>query len=165
MEVYEDRGRTLFDFLDDAGSRTVRVESLSLDGAEVLLEVRASFGKEAETLRLVPRTSAKELAANVELARLEKANEIGRMICDAFPGSKLARVALNKENGRLAQISVALRDKTGTVAIADLTDRLPPEVILTSAATILREQQERRKKPVLETWLVAERNRRPRFKN
>jgi hypothetical protein len=156
MEVYEDRGRVLFNYVDDNGSRTVRVESLSLDGADVLLEVRGSFGKEIETVRLVPRTSAKELAANVELARLEKANEIGRMTCDTFPGARLARVALNKENGRLAQISVALPDKTGTVAVADLTDRLPPEVILTSAATILRQQQERRKKPVLETWLIAE---------
>jgi hypothetical protein len=156
MEVYEDRGRKLFDYLDDAGSRTVRVEGITLDGADVLLEVRSRFGKEIELLRLVPRTSAKQLAANVELARLEKANEIGRMICAAFPGARLARVALNKDNGRLAQISVALPDKTGTVALADLTDRLPPEVILTSAATILRQQQERRRKPVLETWMIAE---------
>jgi hypothetical protein len=156
MEVYEDRSRTLFDFLDDSGARTVRVEGITLDGAEVLLEVRSGLRKELEIMRLVPRTSAKELAANVELARLEKANEIGRMVCDAFPGAKLARVALNKENGRLAQISIALPEKTGVVAVADLTARLSPEVILTSAATTLREQQERRKRPVLEAWLIAE---------
>lgn len=156
MEIYADRSRTLFDYLDDAGGRTVRVEGITLDGADVLLEVRPNFGKGAEILRLVPRTSARELAAGVELARLEKANEIGRMIRNAFPGSKLARVALNKENGRLAQISVELPDKTGVIAVADLTDRLQPEMLLTSAAVILRERQERRKKPVLETWLIGE---------
>ena len=81
-------------------------------------------------MRLVPRVSAAELAAEVELARLKGANEIADLIAENYPGTKLGRVALNAENGRLAQINFETADKTPMAAIADITGTLTAEAVL-----------------------------------
>ena len=68
------------------------------------VDAAGAFGRKQETFRLIPRTAAAVLTAEIELARLQKANEIGRIIHDSFVGVKLDRIALNETNGRIAQI-------------------------------------------------------------
>ena len=78
IELVDDDRKMFFGFLDDKGFRSVRIENATAAAGEITLGVRAAFAREAETIRLVPRASAAELAANIELARLQKANEIAR---------------------------------------------------------------------------------------
>ena len=96
--------RTHFSFLDDLGFHTWRLNDVVHENGEIVLDVAGAFGKNRETLRLVPREPASSLAAEVELARLKKANEIAKLIEAGSDGSKLVRVGLSAENGRIAQI-------------------------------------------------------------
>ncbi len=121
-----------------------------------MIDVVELSGEATETMRLVPRTPAAELAAEVELARLEKANEIARLIADHLLCTKIGRVGLNSENGRLAQINFDLTDRTPTAAIADVTGSLTVESVFTAAILWLEKLGLRKNRPVLDIWIVCE---------
>ncbi|MEO7673065.1 MAG: hypothetical protein ABIU09_03185 [Pyrinomonadaceae bacterium] len=156
IEVIEDKGKQLFGFLNDKGFRFVRVEKMSAEGGEFVLEVRASLARETETIRLVPRISAAELSANVEIARLQKANEIAAAISAHDPNLKLVRVALNKGSGRFAEITVKDRAGVHIAILSDVSERTTPETLLTTAILWLARLQMRRKNPIDEIWIAGE---------
>ncbi|MBP6001896.1 MAG: hypothetical protein KA746_00545 [Pyrinomonadaceae bacterium] len=147
--------KTMFSFPDDAGFHSWRLNGFELEGSDLAVDVAGAFGRNRETLRLIPRTPAAELAAEVELARLKKANEIGRMIADGHADTRLERIALNTGNGRMAQI-IFSRGKTQFGAIGDVTAAMTPEAIMTSAMLWYERLGKRKKKPVLDVWIVAE---------
>ena len=100
---------------------------------------------------------ASQLAAEIAIARLHRANEIAELIPSNFAGSKLGRVALNEANGRLAQINFDTLDNTSMAAIADVTGQLTVEAIFTAAMLWVEKLGLRKKKPVNEIWIVCER--------
>jgi hypothetical protein len=159
IEITNDDAKVLFAVVDEDGFRVSRVRGFLFDGAEISLELSSQFGKDEETIRLIPRESARELSANIELARLEKANEIARIIASSVPDTKLVRVALNVENGRLAQIEIQSKARGQVVALSDISDSLTPETLLTTAFVNLRELNRRRKKPIDEIWMMSEKKR------
>ena len=157
IEIAADGGKTHFGFLDDKGFHTWRLNGFACDAAgEITIDVAGAFARRRETMRLVPRVSAAELAAEVELARLKKANEIAGLILNNFPGSKLGRVALNVENGRLAQITFDTVDKVPMAAIADVTAALTVETIFASAMLWVDKLGLRKKKPVNDILVICE---------
>ena len=155
IDVVSETGDVVFGLLDDSGFNAFRVRSIGESEGELLLDL-SSRSDSVETIRLLPRTPARELSVSVDLARLERANLIGAALVRQFPQLKLTRVALNNENGRLAQIIA--RDTTGKEygLIADVTGSMIHEAILTSAL-MWSEKLKRRKKPVDEVWIAAER--------
>ncbi len=157
IEIADDGEKTHFGFLDDKGFHSWRLNGFAHEGGEIAIDVAGAFAKKQETMRLVPRVAASELAAEIELVRLEKANEIAALIADNFPGTKLGRVALNIENGRLAQINFDTADKKATAAASDVTATLTVEAIFTAAILWLEKLGARKKKPVLDIWIVCER--------
>ena len=156
IDVTCDDGKVVFGLLDDSGFNAFRVRSIEHAGDELLLDLGSQFESTVETIRLLPRTPARELSANVELSRLERANLIGAALVRLFPSFKLTRIALNHDNGRLAQIIV--RDATGKEAalLADVTGTMIHEAVLTSALT-WAEKLQRRKRPVNDVWIAGER--------
>ncbi len=80
IEVVEEAGKTLLGVIGEGGFSSRRIVSFGTGDGEIQVTVAAAFGGDEETIRLVPRVSAAELAANVELARLEKANEIAEAL-------------------------------------------------------------------------------------
>ena len=156
IELLDDDNKLLFGFLDDRGFRSVRVEKVTTDGNEITLDVKANFARKAETIRLVPRVSAAELSANVELARLQKANEIAALIAEHDPQLKLVRVALNKGSGRFAEIIIKNCAAIQTAVLSDVSERTTPETLLTTAILWLAKLQMRRKNPIDEVWIVGE---------
>ena len=156
IELLDEDNKLLFGFLDDKGFRSVRVENILAKGDEITLEVKSNFASEAETIRLVPRVSAAELSANVELARLQKANEIARSISEFDPQIKIVRVALNKGSGRFAEIIVKGRTGVQTAVMSDVSERTTPETLLTTAIFWLAKLTMRRKNPIDEVWIVGE---------
>ncbi|HVF47703.1 MAG TPA: hypothetical protein VNA17_09075 [Pyrinomonadaceae bacterium] len=157
-EIEIDAGETVsrFGFLDDSGFHSWRLNSFSAENDEITMDVAREFAKKRETMRLLPRTSASVLSREIELARLQKANEIAELIATARTGVKLGRVALNIETGRLAQINFDLADKTPMAAIADVTASLTVEAIFTAAIIWLEKLGLRKKRPVLDIWIIAE---------
>ncbi|MGB5013927.1 MAG: hypothetical protein WBO68_07835, partial [Pyrinomonadaceae bacterium] len=156
IEVTSDNDRTMFGFLDDYGFHSWRLNEATLSDSEISLDVAGAFGRKRETIRLVPRIAAAEIAAEIEMARLKVANNIAAMIEPSFPGTKLGRVALNVETGRLAQIQFETFDKSPMAAIADVTGKLTSESVMTAAMVWLEKLGARKKKPVLEMWIICE---------
>lgn len=159
IEVTSKGDRVLFGFVDDGGFRVARIRSYESDGNELSLFLGFQFDGAEENVRLIPRTSARELGKAVELARLEMASETARIILENLPGITVKRVALNNENGRIAQISVETAGRERAVALSDLTEIMMPEAMLTTAVSTLHEMQRRLKKPPNEVWLICEKKR------
>lgn len=156
IEIESVENKALFSFLDDIGFHSWRLNSAALSENEVSLDVAGAFGRKRETIRLVPRVSASEITAEIELARLKIANEIAGMIEPSFPGTKLRRVALNVETGRLAQIQFETIDKVPIAAIADVTGKITSESVLTAAMLWLEKLGARKKNTILEIWVICE---------
>jgi hypothetical protein len=155
IDVTVDDGRTLVGFMDDGGFHSWRLNDFKFSEGAIELDVAGPFARKREIIRLVPRESAAALAASVELARLEKANEIARMIETSIPATKIIRVDLNIENGRLGQI-IFERDRIRMAALADVTFGLTPEPILTTAMTWLEKLVIRSKHPISDVLIAAE---------
>jgi hypothetical protein len=156
IEITGDAKRTRIGFLDDKGFHSWRLNGFAFDGGEIAVDVAGASSRSRETMRLVPRTPAAEVAAEIELARLEKANEIADLLAANYPRIKLGRVALNVENGRLAQIEFEAAAKQPVAATYDVTQALTPEIVFTSAILWLEQLGLRKKKPVNELWIICE---------
>lgn len=148
--------KLLFSFLDDKGFQTWRVRNYEIKNGKLNLELTRNFEKENEKVILIPRILTRELSEAVELARLEKANKIAQLIAVNSPKTKLVRVGLNKENGRVANIIFETSNKLHTAAIADVSDALTTEVLISSAILLLTKLQRRRKNPAETVWILAE---------
>ncbi len=152
IEIEFAQNKLLFSYLDDKGFQTWRVNDFKFEAGEIRLNLSRNFRKEHEKIRLVPRTSAKDLSENLELARLEKANKIAAIINENYPKIKIVRVELNQENGRFAQIFL----ENQTLVLADVSDSLTPEILISAACFSNRKFGARRKNPVGTIWILAE---------
>ncbi len=156
IEIADEAKRTLFGVIGEKGFSSRRVAAFSSDGGEILVTVTAAFGGDAETLRLVPRVSAAELAANVELARLEKANGIAALVEQSVAGAKIVRIALNKGSGRFAEIIADLAAFGRFAVFSDIAGGASPESVLATSILWFERLQARAKKPARELHIVAE---------
>lgn len=156
IEIEDRKEKILFGVVGEKGFRQRRVEAVGLENGEVLLKLAGPFGGEPEDLRLVPRVSAAELSANVELARLEKAHEIASLVEEFQPSCRIVRVGLNKGSGRFAEI-IAESGPTRFGIYADVVGTATAESILASAILWFERLQARAKKPARELHIVVER--------
>jgi hypothetical protein len=155
IELTENDEKTLVGFIDDGGFHSWRLNKFRYHDGAIELDVAGPFARKRETIRLVPRESAATLAAAVELARLEKTNEIAKLIEDSFAATKIIRVELNADNGRLGQI-IFERNKSRVASLADITGAMTAESILTSAMVWLEKLTLRSKHPITDVLIVAE---------
>jgi hypothetical protein len=156
IDVTSERGRTLIGFVDDPGYTTRRIAEFAPDGLELILRTFAGVSSTAESIRFVPRTPAAELAANIELARLEKANDAARIVLESFPQFRAERIQLNTSNGRLAQIMLRRKDRSMIAVLYDVTASVTHESILATALKWLDALSVRKKDPIGEMWIAAE---------
>lgn len=159
IETEVSNHKLLFGFLGDKGFQTWRVKNYEIKNAKLKLDLTRNFEKENEKITLIPRISAQTLSEAVELARLEKANKIARIIAENNPKIKLSRVGLNKENGRIANTLFETPNKTQIAAIADVSDALTTEILISTAVFQLTKLQKRKKNPVETIWILAEKKR------
>ncbi len=155
IEIFAERGRILLSFLDDKGFQTWRISNLKQDKREFILNLTRNFEKEREQIRIIPRISAEELSAETEMARLEKANKLAALIICENQNSKLVRVSLNKENGRFARI-IFEQSKIQIAVLADVSGTITPEIYISNAILWLVKLENRRKNPINEIRLLAE---------
>lgn len=156
IELDESLSKTLIGMHGEKGFLTWRVHDVGCEDGELSLVLSRNLGVERQTVRLIPRTSAAELAGEIELARLVRANEIAKLVGSNFAELKIVRVALNESNGRMANILVESPNKDQIAVVADVTNALTAENLLASALLWLERMNARRKKPVLSVWIVAE---------
>ena len=156
IEITSERGKILLGFLDEKGFQLWRVADYKIEKSNLILNVTRNFQSETDKIKFVPRISTGELSAAVELARLEKADQIGDLIIAENPPSKLIRVVLNKENGRFAEIIFSPSNKKQIAALADVSDSATPEKLLTTAILWSVKLGSRKKNPIDAVWILAE---------
>ncbi|MEO6588786.1 MAG: hypothetical protein ABIP06_05610, partial [Pyrinomonadaceae bacterium] len=156
IEAEISQNKILFSFLDDKGFQTWRVKKFEIKTEKLFLDLTRNFEKENETVILIPRILAAELSASVEFARIEKANKITSIIKETNPKIKIIRVQLNKENGRLAQVFFETVNKIHLAAIADVSDSLTSESLISTSILQLAKLQNRKKNPVDKIWILAD---------
>lgn len=157
IEIDESPDKTFIGLHGEKGFGTWRVHDINQEDGEVVLGLSRNLGIERQTVRLIPRTPAAELAHEIEIARLLRASEIAKLVETNFPAFKVVRVALNESNGRMANILVESPNKEQTALLADVTNGLTAENLLASAFLWLERMNARRKKPVQDLWIIAER--------
>ena len=92
-------------------------------GSEIAIDVAGAFARKQETMRLVPRTAAAELTAEIELARLQKANEIAELLNRQFAGRQ-TRPCCSQQRERPSRSDTCLISTDRPMsAIADITGR------------------------------------------
>lgn len=156
IEIVNRENNVLIGLPDDAGYWFWRVLDFSPGENEIHLDLEANFGKKREKIRLVSRAAAGELGEAVELARLEKANELARLIAESIPGTKIGRVALNKQNGRTAHIIATLPAEGKKAFLADVSGKMMPETLLALAIIWSGKLEARKKDPIGEVVIVSE---------
>lgn len=142
-------------FLDDRGFQTMRLNGYLVEDGEISLDVAGTFGRKREKVRLVPRASAAELIAEIELARLNKANDIAKTAAEQF-GRKVIRIDLAKENGRLAQIFVKGVSGETVPALTDVAGTATHESLLAFAILWYEKLKARKKDPIRTVWIIGE---------
>src|SRR5688500_9402929 len=133
IETEISNNKILFSFFDNKCFQTWRVRNYEIKNAKLNLDLTRNFEKENEKITLIPRISAQQLSEAVELARLEKANKIASIIAENNPKTKLLRVGLNKENGRIANIFFETPNKAQIAAVADVSGALTTELLISTA--------------------------------
>lgn len=156
IEIAGERGKLLFSFVGGKGFQTWRVAGFNFEKQKIHLDLTKNFGAEKLKVELVPRTPAREFSDAVELARIEKANQIARLIVENKTPSKLIRVALNKETGRVAQIVFEIARGRQAASLADVSETLTPEQLLTAAILWIEKLRGRRKNPIENVSILAE---------
>ncbi|MGI8786144.1 MAG: hypothetical protein ACR2HG_00095 [Pyrinomonadaceae bacterium] len=156
IELDFEREKILFGFTDDKGFQVWRVAGYKIEDEKITLDLTRNFGREREKIKFAPRIPTGVLAAEVELARLEKANQIARLIVAQNPKSKLVRVALNEKNGRFAQIVFEDSNRKQIAALADVSAAAVPENLLTFAILWLAKLETRRQNSIQIVWILAE---------
>src|SRR5215213_1514526 len=156
IEITLEREKLFCGFLSEKGFQTWRITSYQFENEKVALDLTRNFGKENEKISLVPRVSALDLSREAELARSEKARKIAGLIVQSNPKTKLARVDLNQETGRFAQIVFEDFPGRQTAAIADVSDSLTPEILISTAILWLEKLRNRKKNTIESVWILAE---------
>jgi len=156
IEITFERGKVILGFLDEKGFQIWRIADYKIEQEKLTLDLTRNFGRERERIKFVPRLSAKESGAAIELARLEKANQLAGLIIAENPKSKLVRVALNKETGRFARIIFENAGRNQIAVLADVSEIAAPENLLTNAILWFAELQRRKKNPINSVWILAE---------
>ncbi len=133
IEIEPAGERAFIGFVAEAGLIRRRIKEASADGEEVSLLVAGSMKRSDESIVFFPRESAAELAANVEIARLRRANQIAEALREVFPDAQLGRVAMSSGNGRLANILFRTKGAVSNAILADVTSSLAHETLLAAA--------------------------------
>jgi len=159
IELSLEHNKIIFGFLDEKGFQIWRITDFKIENEIITLDLTRDFEKAREKVRLVPRVSASDLSETIELARLEKANNIASLLIAEKRAAKLVRVSLNEKNGRFAQI--IFEDSSGRqiAALADVSDIVTPENFLSIAILRLARLENRKKKPINEIWILADKKR------
>ncbi len=156
LEVYEQDKKTHFGFIDETGFKSLRLNGFTSDGESIKLTLSSAFRTNTFVISLVPRTEPADLAADIATAREKIAEEIASMIEHSFAGFRIVRTALNEPGGRLAVIEFDTAEKKRFAAIADVTAKMNVESVFTAAIKLCEKLGERKKKPVLDLWVIGE---------
>jgi hypothetical protein len=146
----------------EKGNRLWRIVSWDWNGQSLALHASRKMGAELSLIELIPRTSAKSVAATIRAARQVRCERVGRLAGTLKAETVIERLALSRgtrpgQPGRYAQI--LLRRKHERIAVTGPVVSSQPAAVdafLSSALLWFRRTSDRIKPPpVRQLWLIV----------
>jgi hypothetical protein len=146
----------------EKGTRLWRIMNWHWDGQSLAFHVSRRMGAELSLIELIPRVSAKSVAATVRAARQIRCDRLAQLAAVLQPQTTIERLALSRgtrpgQPGRYAQI--LLRRKHERIAVTGPIVSSHPAAVdacLSSALLWFRRTSERIKPPHLQQlWLIV----------
>ena len=155
-------GRLIFTCWTEHGVRSWRVRAWASAGEKLLLEASRRLGAERPIIELIPRASAKSIAATVKAARLVRCKQLAELSVSFRPGAKLERISLSPgirrgQPGKYARITLRQKHQriavTGSVASAKPSET---DALLASALLWFTRASENSRPPYIQQlWLIV----------
>ena len=146
----------------EKGIRSWRILGWQWTGQILLLQASRRMGAERPVIELIPRASAKAIAATIRAARQTRCEKVSQLACTLLPETKIERSSLSPgirrgQPGRYARI--ILRRKRARIAVTGSVVSSHPatvDALLSSALLWFRRTAERIKPPHVEQlWLIV----------
>ena len=162
IDIAISHGRLVLSCWTEKGTRSWRIHAWHWTGQSLTLQGSGRLGAELSLIELIPRASAKAIAATIRAARQVRCDRLAQLACALQSGTVVERLALSRgtrpgQPGRYAQILLKRRNER--VAVAGPVVSSHPAAIdafLSSALLWLRRTADRIKPPyVHQFWLVV----------
>ena len=157
--------RLIFSCWTENGSRSWRINAWSLTGDKLLLRASRRMGADVTTLELVPRASAKAMAASIAAARQARCEKLAQIAAETLTGAKIERAVLSPgmrrdQPGRYARIILRLpHGRVAVTATVAQSDARNVDSFFSSALLWFNRLSQRPKRPPIEKLvMVAEHN-------
>ncbi len=154
-------GRLILSSFTEDGIKSWRVKAWEWNGQSLILRASRRMGAESPLIELIPRASAKALAATIKAARQSRARKLATLACAYEPGTRIERCTLSPgvrrgEPGRYARV-LLLRKKKRVAVTASVVPEQPSTVdaYLSSALLWFKRISEKINPPYIEElWLI-----------
>src|SRR5688572_29443011 len=162
IDIAVSQRRLLLSCWTEKGSRTWRILDWHWNGESLLLDASRRMGAERTRLELIPRTSAKTMAATIRAARQMQCERLAQLACDWQSRTTIERCALSPgmrrgQPGRYARI--LLRWKGERIAVTGpVVTSAPSSVDAFLSSTLLwftRTRERARGAFVEQLWLIV----------
>jgi len=162
IDVAVSQGRLILSCWTENGSKSWRILSWFWNGQALVLEASRRMGAEQPLIELVPRASAKAVAAVIKAARQVRCHKLAELAASYEPNTRVERCALSPgirpgQPGRNARI--LLRRKQMRIAVTGsvvTTHASMVDAFLSAALLWYQRTAERIKPPYIEQlWLIV----------
>jgi len=146
----------------ETGNRLWRIVNWHWNGQSLALHTSRKMGAEVSLIELIPRASAKSVAATIRAARQVRCERLAQLAAALEPETLIERLALSRgtrpgQPGRYAQL--LLRRKHARIAVTGPVVSSQPasvDAFLSSTLLWFRRASERSKPPfVQQLWLIV----------
>lgn len=157
------QGRLILSCWTERGTRSWRVRGWHWSGEKLLLQASRRIGAERTVIEIIPRASARSIAATVKAARLVRCQQLAQLACTLRPGSKVERASLSPgirrgQPGKYARI-ILWQKHQRTAVTGSVASSKPSEADAYLAAALLwftRTSERYRSPYIQQLWLIAE---------
>jgi hypothetical protein len=162
IDITVSQHRLIFSCWTEKGSKSWRILGWQWDGQALTLQASRRMGAELPLIELVPRASAKAVAATIKAARQVRCYKLAELVAALQPETRIERCALSPgirrgQPGRYARI--LLRRKQLRIAVTASVIKSQPATVdafLSGALLWFQRTAERIKPPYIEQlWLVV----------
>ena len=162
LEIAISREKLMLSCWTETGNRLWRIVNWHWNGQSLALHTSRKMGAEVLLIELIPRASAKSVAATIRTAREVRCERLARLAAALEPETTIERSALSRgtrpgQPGRYAQILLR-RKQARIVVTGPVVASQPASVDAFLSATLLwfRRTSERSKPPfVQQLWLIV----------
>src|SRR5262245_10716753 len=162
IDLVVSQGRLILSCWTEKGSKSWRILGWFWDGQTLVLQTSRRMGAETPIIELVPRASAKSIAATIKEARQVRCYKLAELASSVEPETRTERCSLSPgirhgQPGRYARI--LLRRKQQRIAVTGSVVTLFPasvDAFLSSALLWFQRTSNRIKPPYIhQLWLIV----------